>query len=1480
MIPTNSGNSASAGCDPVSSNCVIWQGPDLPCLDICNGQSISDVVALLAQEVCDIINAACECDPDISTIVTGCVLDETDPPDDIQELIQAIIDYICDQQNFPGTDPILPEVQLPTCLYYKDQEGNPVTFLRLEEYVVYLANVLCDKIAIIDQIQLDLSSLVIRVTALEECVYPCEPGGADIPLIPSVCVLWSPHPDNDTRPKVFLITDVVMALEAAFCNLVDYVGTQFQVENAIASQCTDLTAYGYDGSLTTLDNWVANPMTLAETTQNVWNVLCDLRLAVKDILANCCVVGCDEAVYEVTGMPKGDGAIMNTIQLCFNGSSFPGFQDCGSTLVLSDGNQVTAPIPINVVQLANQNNCQDFGLVQYNLCQTCTISATIHYCIQKDEQRCNFQQTISINLALPCPDNIQLTPSDTSLAVTFSNNFPGSGVSYSLEVMTLDGNVFKSNLCTNPPLVVQPPQACATITGLSPGTPYKFRLTINPSGGGDSTTCPESLFTTNAIACAAQQINHESFAEGGVGALQFGNLNYEGDTTSFSISEDIDGNVGVQTVTFADPDAGNEIDPAGTYLEDASEEGIVCSPPGFTAPNPTDKWYFVNSYTITNGPSIGLIYFIYASWDTDPAGIGCTSIVLCCECPTYLADQHTTEISSGGDFLFSPLFVAFGDPAFITWEVVGGPLFGNVENNNDGTFLYVNDGTSKKTDSFEIQLTTPCGVQTAVCSANIQQAGSSGITIKGLDDETDIVVVVAADQLTFTDATVLKDTVTEVTDAIRAECVDWVGGVYFLAYTGDDFFRVFSYLWDRGVSFNQKPDVGLDTWESTFQVQPLNWTDPAEPDLTNVLAIVIQNNASSYCEISTAAGFASQPKVDWVDNVQEWQDLIKGTALSPWAIALPIVPGAPSYQKTRLLALPIANGANGPDGALKASMIAWHNADNVYNQMEWAGYKTGMTALTNVVGSGSLTPNPYNNNITSYGLQIEPLVDEPWNANFSGLLNFDVSTVEDGYAGDDIKDNLKNAIIQDGTCPGNAPFDPPNWALTRCLIPITTQITEMDLSIHENKVVELDDGVCYEVTETYDAATIGDVVVASDHVTCGDCTGTTQYVLTPCAGWGVAEIHTHTDLAAYVAQIINVAGVCYTFTEEEVGGITEAVVVCEAYVDCPTCLNWKLIKCTDDSVVHITCQDLSAYEDFAVTFNEIAYSECYRIEAAAVGELPNMEDALTVNASYDPAVSWNPCLECVSSYLGMGDPALFLTAETSSASVRTGLAGINPAANDDVVTKWLNQMAVGLGDVENASAAEEMVYLTTEGSALTDQLITHTGLASNEFLAGPYDAALDADQTWFVVGMRVEGDTSDDDQFINVSDDDTNTTGWGVFLRADGTVEGWSKDASNPANLIDLGVVNVDTPFVISIQHDVAGNEFRMQINEDPRVTVPLLYATSTEGLLLGGHRDGLGVPVEDTPPFSYMMVIMYPVDFGADETNAIIDVLMSQYNV
>jgi hypothetical protein len=81
-------------CSPVSSNCVIWQGPDIPCLNLCKGATITEVVYELATEFC---NLYAQFDP------TGynydCLNIEGCPPETFKDLFQILINRVCSILN-------------------------------------------------------------------------------------------------------------------------------------------------------------------------------------------------------------------------------------------------------------------------------------------------------------------------------------------------------------------------------------------------------------------------------------------------------------------------------------------------------------------------------------------------------------------------------------------------------------------------------------------------------------------------------------------------------------------------------------------------------------------------------------------------------------------------------------------------------------------------------------------------------------------------------------------------------------------------------------------------------------------------------------------------------------------------------------------------------------------------------------------------------------------------------------------------------------------------------------------------------------------------------------------------------------------------------------------------------------------------------------------------------------------------------------
>lgn len=85
------------GCMKTSSNCVIWEGPDIPCLKLCKGDTITEVLFKLATKFCDTLVMLDPSKYDISCFnYIGC------PPEDFAELFQIVIDQICNIQLTPG----------------------------------------------------------------------------------------------------------------------------------------------------------------------------------------------------------------------------------------------------------------------------------------------------------------------------------------------------------------------------------------------------------------------------------------------------------------------------------------------------------------------------------------------------------------------------------------------------------------------------------------------------------------------------------------------------------------------------------------------------------------------------------------------------------------------------------------------------------------------------------------------------------------------------------------------------------------------------------------------------------------------------------------------------------------------------------------------------------------------------------------------------------------------------------------------------------------------------------------------------------------------------------------------------------------------------------------------------------------------------------------------------------------------------------
>ena len=171
-------SSDKENCSPQSSNCVTWQGPNLSCINLCKGDSISDVVYKLALELCAIKDATDMTDIDFDCLLTGCT-STNDPEITVAGIIQLIIDNLCcsvtdltsvTDELISKTDDLYEEpiLVLPLCLQYIDPAtGLAVTTLKLSDYAVLTAQAFCTlRNTVITQGN-QIIDLDVRVTVLE-----------------------------------------------------------------------------------------------------------------------------------------------------------------------------------------------------------------------------------------------------------------------------------------------------------------------------------------------------------------------------------------------------------------------------------------------------------------------------------------------------------------------------------------------------------------------------------------------------------------------------------------------------------------------------------------------------------------------------------------------------------------------------------------------------------------------------------------------------------------------------------------------------------------------------------------------------------------------------------------------------------------------------------------------------------------------------------------------------------------------------------------------------------------------------------------------------------------------------------------------------------------------------------------------------------------------------------------------------------------
>ena len=271
-------NLNTAPCVPMSSNCVIWQGDNIPCINLCHGDTVSDVVFKLATELCTIMDQL-----NVSNYDLTCFGINACGPNDFQALIQFLITQICELQ---GVTPITKDstIGCPDCLVTVAPcfvVGNQTT-MNLVDYVNMIAARVCDIIDELVIINATLINLDNRVTVLEDAIPP----SFTIPSYITECQIGS------LTPGTYAIDIILEAFtNDVWCPFYDATGTTAELLTSLAAECifgTDIALASPIGVPTPMQvlypSWNdISAGSLASTINHLWISMCDMRTYVSSL---------------------------------------------------------------------------------------------------------------------------------------------------------------------------------------------------------------------------------------------------------------------------------------------------------------------------------------------------------------------------------------------------------------------------------------------------------------------------------------------------------------------------------------------------------------------------------------------------------------------------------------------------------------------------------------------------------------------------------------------------------------------------------------------------------------------------------------------------------------------------------------------------------------------------------------------------------------------------------------------------------------------------------------------------------------------------------------------------------------------------------------------------------------------------------------------------------------------------------------------
>lgn len=480
-------NYNQTGCDPISSNCVIWQGRDLPCINVCTNDSISTVIYDIAVELCKLIDMF-----DLSTYDLTCLACPN--PKDIRELIQLLVTKVCELEACcDATTPInangCPDcvVNIASCFYYQNPLGDTVTTMQLQDYVTAIGNKLCTLFQQGNNNVQAIEVLDVRVEALENA----PPPEFNLPLVVPTGP-WLPNVPTPMNIDLQAVDEALNELQIA-------TGNPNAIYTGISAQPAGLNnspALGPQGGImASIPGWEDNVQNGAQSLNNLWLTVGDIRNAIINIKATCCNNGCEGINLSIQAAMSG-----TNVQLFVNGSIPAGFLECsnsGTIFKIQDSNGAYINQTLSLFGILNNPGGVSIPTAStpINPVLDLTISSTV--CLINADTGAQCESVITYNLinTLPCPSPVSMI-GITPTSIQFGFTSSAGSLTYDVDLYDATGTTL---IATQSFSTTSAAPVSGTFALLSPSTTYKMRIRV--TAGGNTSTCSFITATTMPSSC-------------------------------------------------------------------------------------------------------------------------------------------------------------------------------------------------------------------------------------------------------------------------------------------------------------------------------------------------------------------------------------------------------------------------------------------------------------------------------------------------------------------------------------------------------------------------------------------------------------------------------------------------------------------------------------------------------------------------------------------------------------------------------------------------------------------------------------------------------------------------------------------------------------------------------------------------------------------------------------------------------------------